>query len=692
MVNLLNETIESIVAYTTKSSAVNESCTDADQQFILDLNAVQHADLLISNLEKSKRIVENLYFVQDHDLESIDEKLVEAILNLDYVNKEFKSYLKILEESQIKELQAKKNMANKNFEDYIAKAENLLNKNIKIRMLADQIDELNAKLPKKLFACKCLPHPNQANQVSPDCEPTAKEQVIEDVEEEEEEESITTPSVEITEVRVDSGTELLHVDVVEELKEMNKESNTTEASGSPISSMTSPSVTSTSSMSPPSAESISPVEIRHEQRNTKVDDDVKSPSKCNNLVEANLDQIEKFKCTAEEKLEINNISSSYMLMNGEISSNNRFNTNTDENDSFNEIINNSSESQNLDKVKSSSSSSDILTSNSSNNNVDSHNCLINQQQDNLDTNSQEPVKFRSSDKSVSSDLILIDSIVAGSKRMSLDEELFYHLEEVDKKVKYMNETCSENEDDDEEENDEADFDYDPELENANDDERLFHPRTPAKIKNDIKSHRSADLQNEIKQISNVIQDLVQTINVRNSSSIVHTKIDIIDEVNETNGHLILSSFDDNNSDSNNQNNNGGDSEDGGSQNSADSTDTVPSSKIYYSRNGCGSHKKDVKRLSLNSSISNNNSFSNIPIRQKILTKQKATTIEDEKSIEVTSNKILSTSINYEAFVDVTTLIKQQQQQLQHHEQLASPDVMNKSTSSQKFRSKLPVKK
>ena len=132
LVNLLNETIESIVAYTTKSSAVNESSAGSDQQFILDLNAVQHADLLISNLEKSKRIIENLYFVQEHDLESIDEKLVEAILNLDYVNKEFKSYLKILEESQIKELQSKKQMGNKMFEDYIAKAENLLNKNIKI--------------------------------------------------------------------------------------------------------------------------------------------------------------------------------------------------------------------------------------------------------------------------------------------------------------------------------------------------------------------------------------------------------------------------------------------------------------------------------------------------------------------------------------------------------------------------------
>jgi hypothetical protein len=108
-----------------------------------------------------------------------------------------------------------------------------------------------------------------------------------------------------------------------------------------------------------------------------------------------------------------------------------------------------------------------------------------------------------------------------TRRMSLDEELLYNLAEVDKKVKYMNETCSEDDgedDDDDDELDDENFDYDEsvELENAND-ERLFHPRTPAKIKSEVRSNRTVDLQEEIKQISNVIQDLVQTINVRNST-------------------------------------------------------------------------------------------------------------------------------------------------------------------------------
>jgi hypothetical protein len=137
----------------------------------------------------------------------------------------------------------------------------------------------------------------------------------------------------------------------------------------------------------------------------------------------------------------------------------------------------------------------------------------------------------------------------------------------------------------------------------------------------------------------------------------------------------LTSFDENNSDSNNN----ADSEDGGSQNSADSNEieSIPSSKLIRNKKN-----EANKRLSLNS----NNSFSNIPVRQnKMLLKQKST--EDEQIIG--SKKMLSTSVNYEAFVDVTTLVKEQQQQEQTSN---SNDVLNKSTSSQKFKSKLPVKK
>lgn len=96
----------------------------------------------------------------------------------------------------------------------------------------------------------------------------------------------------------------------------------------------------------------------------------------------------------------------------------------------------------------------------------------------------------------------------------------------------MNETCSENEDDDDDDDDEElngqQFDKD-ELLNDEDDERLFQPRRPAEIKSNVRrmngtsaaavavavnnQRRQIDLHEEIKQISTVIQDLVQTMNV-----------------------------------------------------------------------------------------------------------------------------------------------------------------------------------
>lgn len=676
-VNLLNETIESIVNYTTRSSTVNESIS-ADQ-FSFDLQASHHADFLIINLERAKRIIESLNSIDENDFSLVDEKLIEAILNLDYVNKEFKSYLKILEESQLKELESKRQTASENDLD---NAEVLINKNIKIRMLADEIDELNSRLPKKLFSCKCLPHPTEANQTSTLQTAQVEEETSVDIKKEiamsilnvgeiiaktidhyssdaKQEAPVVEAKLvvdETTEETTEKPTEIISQPeeeeaVQEQLVESNDELHVNVVSGneakdattttSTVSSLSSPSV-STSSMSP--TEPISPVDTKPPLIEQSKEEDMSKSPKCNSLIEstANIDLIEKFKCAPlDDKLDSRDLS--YLEHKYE------------ENGSF----------VDLDKdQKSSSSSSDLLTS--SNQNV-----------------SQE-VKFRNTDSSLVSNALTACSTQNQAKRMSLDEELFYHLEDVDKKVKYMNETCSENESDDDGEDENDDYDLDGvDLENA-DDERLFHPRTPAKIKQEIKaSTRNADLQNEIKQISNVIQDLVQTINVRNSA--IHTKIDIIEEVSPTSdGHLIL--LDDAGSNTNTN----PDSEDGGSQNSADSTDFNPSSKLKYTRNSMNNTNKKLeastKRLSLNS----NNSFSSIPVRQKVLTKQKATTIEDDQN-DYSNKKTLSTSVNYEAFVDVTTLVKQQQQQQEEHI-VNSPDILNKSSSSQKFRSKLPVKK
>jgi hypothetical protein len=85
----------------------------------------------------------------------------------------------------------------------------------------------------------------------------------------------------------------------------------------------------------------------------------------------------------------------------------------------------------------------------------------------------------------------------GVSRLSIDEDILNKLEEVDKKVKYLNETCSENDDDDDngcEESANAD-------EPVDNDDDLFKP---AAARN--------QLQEEIKQITNVIQDLVQSMN------------------------------------------------------------------------------------------------------------------------------------------------------------------------------------
>ena len=194
-----------------------------------------------------------------------------------------------------------------------------------------------------------------------------------------------------------------------------------------------------------------------------------------------------------------------------------------------------------DRVKSSSSSSDILSSNIDD--LDTHDTRKNQvnveesssqmiveqfisgiienaseqyTNENDEEDEEQQVVFRKSNEKSESETTNNNN--NNSKRMSLDEEICYRLEEVDKKVKYMNETCSENEEDDLDDLDDENFDYDEsvEIENTND-ERLFHPRTPAKIKSEVRQNRTIDLHEEIKQISNVIQDLVQTINVRNGS-------------------------------------------------------------------------------------------------------------------------------------------------------------------------------
>lgn len=324
-----------------------------------------------------------------------------------------------------------------------------------------------------------------------------------------------------------------------------------------------------------------------------------------------------------------------------------------------------------DRAKSSSSSSDILSSN--NDELDNHDQVEQSSSQTIIEQFIEGIIENASDRFTNEESYVLaepntneNSVVFRSqnqpctntidpkserkkietenkvKRMSLDEEIFFRLEEVDKKVKYMNETCSENEDDDEDDLDDENFDYDESVidaENTND-ERLFHPRTPAKIKSEVRQNRTIDLHEEIKQISNVIQDLVQTINVRNGSknSINNEELTDHEDQRDKSSSKVVSSFEDNIN--NTSDNNNADSEDCGSQNSG----SGGSGGDYKSRNNGLERRDSNKRAS-----GGNNSFSNIPIsnrqqQQKLLTKQISPTKEiDNAKIANESNKTISSS-------------------------------------------------
>lgn len=370
------------------------------------------------------------------------------------------------------------------------------------------------------------------------------------------------------------------------------------------------------------------------------------------------------------------------------------------------------------KSEESESSSDILSSSNNDDHLDAltkpgldmNDELLLDQSRELDQSQQEAATTTTTTTVVYRNLTTTDSSNGSStntfngvggvgKRMSLDEELMYQLEEVDKKVKYMNETCSENEGDDDDDGD----DYDPhnnafsrrrslgddeeeELENMEDDERLFHPRTPAKIKSEVRQQRNTELQEEIKQISSVIQDLVQTINVgKNSSGTLSSS---------TNNVILL----------NNNNNNDTDMTTSPQQDfyktpnnsiTLNTSTTTSERKRSVNNNNNGSSKRS-------SVSSTNSSFTGIPVRQqKVLTKQKATTasIEDEQHHQqletqnanhnsmideenVSFKSVLCTPNNSEIFVD-----------LDSSQGSSSPQKLNtSSSSSKKFKSKLPVKK
>lgn len=411
-----------------------------------------------------------------------------------------------------------------------------------------------------------------------------------------------------------------------------------------------------------------------------------------------------------------------------------------------------STSSSKDGQKSSSSSSDILSSYNIAS-AASHIDIVNKYIENIIESAatrvdqqvevKKPVVFRNSNTNDNNNKSSGNDSKSGSKRVSLDEELLYQLEQVDKKVKYMNETCSENEDDaDLEDLDDENFDFDES--NSNDGEKLFHPRTPAKIKHQVRQNRAVDLHEEIKQISNVIQDLVQTINVRTNGSKV-----IDGEENANSAELVVDLVGQSHADHHDHhqlNSNSDNGSEDGSHNSGgslgDNSTQAKTKKSYSNKNG-GIESTNIK-LNVNVLNSSNNSgnsspgqaaskmsgvkrngstnSSNIPIRQKVLTKQKATSIEaDVEAIQLNQNHQISmnsesfkSAVNdFESFVDLSAgksnkntpdRVSTNKKSMSSSPSSSSTSsnssytkkspstVTNNTPTSQKFRSKLPVKK
>lgn len=202
----------------------------------------------------------------------------------------------------------------------------------------------------------------------------------------------------------------------------------------------------------------------------------------------------------------------------------------------------------------------------------------------------------------------------GTKRLSIDEELLNRLEDVDKKVKYLTETCSENENDD---------DNNDDMFNRVDDDMLFNPtRTNTSV-----------LQEEIKQISNVIQDLVQTINSSTSST------------SDDKENFLLN------------------------ENSKSSP----------------SHFEDRQLQKERKSISSVNSTSNIPVSKTRLVQKQ----QQQRTITASTMPIE----DEQQFINESQRYDDQESSFNNSRDTSSQDILSNSINSKKrFKSKLPVKK
>jgi beta-xylosidase len=84
MMGVMRETLECIVRYSTRPN---------DENSVNDPRAEPAA--LIHNLARAASIIDAMRRLDEHDqMHCVDAKLVESVLNLDYVVDEFRSYLR----------------------------------------------------------------------------------------------------------------------------------------------------------------------------------------------------------------------------------------------------------------------------------------------------------------------------------------------------------------------------------------------------------------------------------------------------------------------------------------------------------------------------------------------------------------------------------------------------------------------
>ena len=140
MLAVMRDTLECIVRYSTRPN---------DEETLT--TAAEESTSLTANLLKSARIIEAMQRLDEHDqVHCVDVKLVEGVLNLDYVVDEFRSYLRLVCD------EASKRGCGADDEEYRKCLDEM-------SVLVERVATAIETTPVKLFTSKGLPTPREIN-------------------------------------------------------------------------------------------------------------------------------------------------------------------------------------------------------------------------------------------------------------------------------------------------------------------------------------------------------------------------------------------------------------------------------------------------------------------------------------------------------------------------------------------------